>query len=121
MACLNTCCKHFHKSSSVTVSGSNLVIAFTDNPTSITNEERFCFMICQDVPAAGDAMAVQLTVNGSGVQLWDRFGNPVPGCGLKKGILYKGYYGTGTTNHVISASLPYGCAKVSYPCSIAST
>ena len=93
MACLNTCCKHFHKSSSVTVSGSNLVIAFTDNPTSITNEERFCFMICQDIPAAGDAMAVQLTVNGSGVQLWDRFGNPVPGCGLKKGILYKGYYG----------------------------
>ena len=66
-------------------------------------------------------MAVQLTINGSGVPLWDRFGNPVPGCGLKKGVLYKGYYGTGTKNHVISASLPYGCAKVSYPCSIAST
>ena len=91
MACLNTCCKHFHKSSSVTVSGSNLVIAFTDNPTSITNEERFCFMICQDIPAAGDAMAVQLTINGSGVPLWDRFGNPVPSSCLQQWLAPPGW------------------------------
>lgn len=118
MTYVNTCCKHFHKSSSVDVSGDNLVIAFTDNPTSVTNEERFCFMIYQDIPADGDGMAVRLMVNDEEVPLWDRFGNPVPGCGLKKGILYKGYYGTGTENHVISASLPYGYARVSYPCPI---
>lgn len=104
MNCVN--CKNFHKSSSITTTETNVVVAFADNPTDIANEQRFCFAICQDVPTAGDALAVQLTVNGTAISLLDKYGNPVPGCGLTKGHIYKGYYGTGGTAHVISTSLP---------------
>jgi hypothetical protein len=104
MNCTN--CKNFHKSSSITTTETNVVVVFNDNPTDIVNEQKFCFAICQEVPSAGNALAVQLTVNGTPVSLLDKYGNPVPGCGLTKGCTYRGYYGTGGTAHVISNSLP---------------
>lgn len=104
MNCTN--CNNFHKSSSITTTESNVVVVFGDNPTDVTNEQKFCFAICQEVPSAGNALAVQLTVNGETVSLLDKYGNPVPGCGLTKGCVYRGYYGTGGTAHVISSSLP---------------
>lgn len=116
MLCNN--CQNFHKSSAVTVSDTNLVITFSDNPTNITNETHFCFIILQDIPADGNNLAVQLTVNGAAVPLWDKYGNLVPGCGLTKGKVYRGFYGTGTANHVISSSLPCGCVRASYACTI---
>ena len=117
MLCAN--CNNLYKSSSVTVSETNVVVTFAANPTDIANEDKFCFVLCQDVPSAGDALAVQLTINGESVPLWDKYGNLVPGCGLTKGQVYKGYYGTGTANHVISQSLPYKCACRSYAYDIA--
>jgi hypothetical protein len=117
MYCIN--CKNFHKSSSVTVTDTNVVITFNDNPTDIANEQRFCFSVCQDVPAAGNALAVQLTVNGTAIPLLDKYGNPVPGSGITKGCYYKGYYGTGDTAHVISSSLPHCGVIKSYAYEIA--
>lgn len=107
-------CKYLHKSSTVTVSETNVVITFVDSPTGIENEKKFCFIICQDIPSDGNALAVQLTVNGAAVPLWDKYGNPVPGCGLTKGQMYTGYFGTGTANHIISSGLPSKCVCKSY-------
>lgn len=107
-------CSNLYKSSSVTVNATNVVIEFENSPTNIANEDKFCFIICQDIPASGNALAVQLTINGTAVPLWDRYGNLVPGCGLAKGQIYKGYYGTGTANHVISHTLPNKCVCRSY-------
>ena len=117
--CVN--CPNFHRTSTITTTATNVVLTFVDNPTNITNEQPFCFRVEQDVPAAGSSLAVQLTINGAAVPLWDKFGNLVPGCGLKKGRVYKGYFGTGTADHVISMSLPSGCVRASYACSIEET
>lgn len=114
-------CNNLHKTSAITTTDTNLVLTFADNPTDIINEQHFCFIICQDIPATGAALATQLTVNGAAVPLWDKYGNLVPGCGLKKGIIYRGYFGTGTADHVISSMLPLGYAKVSYACEIEET
>jgi hypothetical protein len=112
MLCAN--CNNLYKSSSITTTATNVVITFTSAPTDVVNEDKFCFAICQDVPSAGNALAVTLTINGESVPLWDRYGNPVPGCGLTKGQIYKGYFGTGTADHVISPTLPNKCACRSY-------
>lgn len=112
MLCSN--CVNLYKSSSITTTATNVVINFANAPTNIANEDKFCFMICQEVPSAGNALAVQLTINGVSVPLWDKYGNLVPGCGLTKGQIYKGYYGTGTANHVISNTLPCKCVCRSY-------
>lgn len=120
-------CHNFHKTATIAANegGTELVITFADTPTTVTNENHFCFIVCQNIPEASKQLPVSVTVDGVAVPLLDRYGNLVPGCGLQKGRIYKGYYGTtgiGSTAeapvpHVLSYSLPTGCVR-SYPCSI---
>ena len=109
-------CSNLYKSSSVTVNATNVVIEFANSPTNIANADKFCFIICQDIPASGNALAVHITVNRAAVPLWDRYGNLVPGCGLVKEKLYKGHYSTGTANKVMSQHLHGKCVCRSYVC-----
>mgnify|MGYP003294393702 CR=1 FL=1 len=98
-------CSCFHLGTTVTVSETAVVITFADNPTGIADTQHFCFRLCQSIPATGQDLPVQVTVNGVAVPLWNRFGNPVIGSDLKTRVNYKGFYGV-STPHVISSSLP---------------
>ena len=99
------CCKHFHKSSTLSVGETNLVISFTDSPTA-ADKDRFCFVICQPIPESGKTLPVQVVVNGVAVPLWNKYGNLVYGYDLKSRCCYKGFFGTGTANHVILNNFP---------------
>ena len=105
-------CTCFHLGSTVTVSATAVTIAFQDGATGIADTQRFCFRLCQSIPATASDLPVQLTVNGVAVPLWNRFGNPVLGSDLKTRVNYKGFYGA-STPHVISYTLPLtreGCS-----------
>ena len=106
MAC-NNCC-HFHCGNSITVGETNITIAFADSPTGIADTNRFCFRICSSIPASAASLPVVLTINGASVALWNRYGDPITGSGLKNRRLYKGYYGA-TTPHVIVFNTPGNC------------
>lgn len=100
-------CKYFHCVNTITVGTSAVALSFTSSPAA-ADTNRFCFRIQDMIPAAGDALPVTISVNGAAVPLLDKYGNPVTGSGLKKGIPYKGYYGA-STPHVIVHNIPMGC------------
>lgn len=103
-------CRYFHKSTSVTITGGNLVIAF-NNATGVLDKDNFCFTICQSLPAGYQALPVVLVVNGVNVPLLNKYSNPTIGSELstKRGYIYKGYYGTTATPHVNTTSIPVAC------------
>lgn len=115
---MSCCCQFLHKSSSITITGGNLVIDFADNPTGIIDKQRFCFRLLQPIPSGGETLPVQVTVNGVAVPLWNKFGDLVYGADLitctecsgtlatNRRYVYKGYYGTATANHVILNTFP---------------
>lgn len=97
----------------VNSSGSTVVLAFSNPITSLNDKTRFCFKIpCGVViPTGVDSYAVQITYGDGVIPLWDKYGDLATTSELKKNKVIKGYFGTGTSNHVITESLPvvYNC------------
>lgn len=56
--------------------------------------------------SGGELLPVQLTVNGTAIPLWDRYGNPVLGNQIKTRCVYRGFYGD-SSPHIIVYNLPY--------------
>ena len=106
-------CEFFHCANSVTVGADAVVIAFSQ-PVTATDKDRFCFKLCQSIPAAGSTLPVQVTVNGTNIPLWNKYGNPILGSQLRT-RKYCGYYGA-TTPHVILTNTPLtcGCQRTVY-------
>lgn len=112
------CCNFLHRSSSIEISGGDLVINFSDNPNGVIDKQRFCFRLLQPIPSGSEALPVQVVVNGVAVPLWNKYGDLVYGADLlacrdcsgalvtNKKYVYRGYYGTATANHVILNEFP---------------
>lgn len=103
-------CKYFHCANSVTV-GTNVVTLDFMSAATATDKDKFCFKLCQPVPATAAAYPVQVTVNGTAVPLWNKYGNPVLAGELTQYRLITGYYGA-TVPHVIATNLPCNCGCV---------
>lgn len=105
MSC--NCCQYFHKSSTVAIVGSNLVISFADAPTGIVDTTKFCFAILQSIPTGSATLPVVLVINGVNVPMWDKYGDIVLGGTLTTRKCYKGYYGVvASAPHVITVNTP---------------
>jgi len=99
-------CKYFHPVNTITVD-TNVELGFNTSPT-VKDETRFCFRIFDSVPTTGDALAVVISVNGSNVPVWNKYGNPMLGADLRKCKVYKGWYTSQGTAHVIIENEPQG-------------
>lgn len=101
-------CRYFHCVTTVTVA-TNLELSFTNSPV-VTDRERFCFRLRDDIPVTGNALPVTISVNGVQVPVWNKYGNPMLGAELKRCKVFKGWYGA-TVPHVIVENDPVngGC------------
>lgn len=110
------CCNLF-KSTSVAVSGSNLLVTLPNN-ISFENASRLCFIICQSIPEEGKTLPVVLQSGAATASLWDKYGNIAVGSELKTRCVIRGYVGSQSDAvHVIS-SIPSGCSSCTGKCFI---
>ena len=90
-------CKYFHVVTTVTpdTTANTLTLNFS-SPVTAVDKDRFCFKIVTDIPSTYDAYTVLMTVNGTAIPLWNKYGDPTP--------------------HVISSVIPQnyycGCGNV---------
>lgn len=106
-------CVYFHCANSITVTETAVVLDFNSVATTV-DKDRFCFKLADKIPAEGANLPVQVTVNGSTIPLWNKYGNPILGSQLTTGRKYNGYYGA-TTPHIIVYNTPLVCnCKVIY-------
>lgn len=103
-------CKYYHNATSATA-GTNVVTLDFAEPATVTDKQRFCFRLLTAIPTAALTYPVQLTVNGTTVPLWNKYGNPVIGGDLTQGKLVTGFYGA-TNPHVIGTNIPCKCGCV---------
>lgn len=70
MACKNVCrlCNHLIISTAVAVSGTNLVVTIPDG--SYYNDEKYCIVIAQTIPAAATVNMPVVIQIGTGTQLY---------------------------------------------------
>lgn len=102
------CCENINRVSTITTSTTEMVLGFTPALGAV-NEQRFSFVICTAIPGTAAPVPVQLTLNGVAVPLWNRFGNPVYSNELKTRKVYRGYFGSEGTAHVIAINTPCEC------------
>lgn len=98
----------------VAVSSTNLLITPTNELTPL-NEGRVALMITNSVPADGMSLPVTVTINGSNIPVYDKYGNIIYGYGLKTNVVLKGYFGNNgaeATAHLQLINFPfYRCAR----------
>lgn len=100
-------CKNFHRTSSVAVSGSDLVLTFSDNPTGLASLTPMCFVICQNIPSAGSALPIQAVVNGANVPVYNKYSLATTGSDFRTRRRYRGYYVVnGSDSYVIVENIP---------------
>lgn len=101
MAC---CCNSYYVVQSI---DKTLGITLTNTPNNLQNEDIIKFCIPKSITIPDNATAtVTININGTFVSVMDRFGNPMTGDELKKGILFCGYYGTEGLPHVQIINIP---------------
>lgn len=103
-------CRYFHCANSVTV-GTDVITLNFENGATASDQTRFCFKLCQTIPDTAMTFPVQLTVNGTAIPLWNKYGNPVVASDLVPYKLINGYYGA-TDAHVIATNIPCNCRCV---------
>lgn len=104
-------CKHLHiiNNYSVTEGSTMANLSFVKTVTSVTDKQRFCVKVCVDIPETYDTYTAQVIINGSGVPLWDKYGDPLTLSELRKGVVYQGYYGSTSEHIVLNAPKITGC------------
>lgn len=109
-----TCnCNCVHLVSSVTSSTESLILNFSAAP-AVLNSDVFNFRICCDIgsnPSTYVPVQINVSVNGTvtAVPLLNRFGNQVYSNELRTRVVYKGYFGSVLTPHVIAHNTPKNC------------
>ena len=86
-------CNNFHRATSVTYSGTNVAIDFT-NSTDISSKEPFNIIVCKPVSSlvTGAPVPVVTNINGvANIPLRDRFGLPLMSNKVPKGTTYGTY------------------------------
>lgn len=102
------CCEIINKVTTITASTTELVLGFTPDLGAV-NEQKFNFVVCTAIPSTPTPVPVQLTLNGNPVPLWNKYGNPVYSNELRTRKVYRGYYGSEGTAHVIAHNTPCHC------------
>lgn len=116
----NNRCRHFHFISSATITGGNLVLTFADSPTGLANTNRFCarFECGVTLPTGYQTLPVQAVINGTTVNVLNKYGNPMTGADLvlnSRGSIcsrhcYKGYIGQITSGSTTTLRLIFNNA-----------
>lgn len=99
MACNCTCnCPFKHTTTALSATG---VLTVT-NATNVGNFERFCLVltICPDSVITGAPVDYTVTINGTAVPIWDRWGYPITTDRLCTRTCYRGRYVESATPHV---------------------
>lgn len=76
----------------VAVSSTNLLATPTDTLSPL-NEGKVAIRITNSVPANGASLPVTITLNGSAVPVYDKYGNILYGYGIRPYAVMRGYYG----------------------------
>ena len=101
------------RSSTVAISGANLVVTFPD-VTTINNKDTLMFRISQPIPeAATSANKVFFTINGGTFAVLMQNGNSVRANQIKQCRTYVVCVGTETPSMVVKCYLP--CTGLTYP------
>lgn len=102
-----TCC-NIHRVTSATADTTALTLDF--NPAVSANDmQTFNFVICTTLPNMSAPLPVNITVNGTTVPLLNKFGNVVYSNAIRTRKVYRGYFGSETTAHVIALNTPSCC------------
>lgn len=110
----NTCkCNCVHLVSSVDSGTSALILNFSA-PPAVLNSDVFNFRICCDIgsnPTTYVPVQLNVSVNGAvtSVPLLNRFGNQVYSNELRTRVVYRGFFGSVATPHVIALNTPKNC------------
>lgn len=104
-------CKHLHvvNNYSVTEGSTMATLSFVNPVTSFENKERVCIKLCTSIPETYNSYTTQILVNGSGMALYNKYGNPLTVSDLRKGIVYQGYYGSVNPHVSMNAPKNTGC------------
>ena len=110
MAC--SCANNIYRSTAtaaVNTGGTALVIT-PDTALTPANENRVAIMVTSTIATAGLILPVQITLNGTAVPVYDKFGNILYGSEIRTNAVMKGYYGTngsGGTAHLQLVNYPF--------------
>lgn len=109
MTCTN--CRRFHKSTSLEVVDNNLIISVT-NSTNISDEDRFCFILCQRPSSVVKTapIPVQITVNSVNIPVYNKFSKALMSdeleCYYRRGLIRGYYVVNGSSSYVIFNEIP---------------
>ena len=106
-------CNCVHLVTSVTSTANNLTLNFS-TPPSVINSDVFDFRIACSVGVSANTyvpVLMNVSVNGTttAVPLLNRFGNQVYSNELRTRVVYKGFFGSVATPHVIALNTPRNC------------
>lgn len=87
------CCDRFLKSSSLTVTGGNVLITVESPFPSLVNLRRYCLLIAQNLPAGSGTLPVQISINGTVYPVYIRSGNLLRADQIRCRRLYPIIYG----------------------------
>lgn len=109
--CINMCCRHFHKSTGMTVTDNTLVVSVS-NSTNIASKDVFCFVLTQkpSLVITGSPIPVVFNVNGENIPVYNKYSIQLTSDALEKyyrrGLL-KGYFVTNNNaSYVIFNEIP---------------
>ena len=108
---------NFHFVSNASISGSQLIISFSDSPINIEDTNKFLFRFSTgvDLPTGYGDLPVYAVVNGSNIPVWNKYGDVMYGREFKLNMTgkacsrytYKGYIGSQDGDlHLILINLP---------------
>lgn len=109
----NCNCNCVHLVNSVTASTTELTLNFSPAP-AVQNSDFFNFRIACDLgsnPTTYVPVVMNVSINGttSPVPLLNRFGNQVYSNELRNRVVYRGYFGSVPTSHIIANNTPKNC------------
>lgn len=115
MACNNTCC-NFRYITSATIVDSKLVLGLNTALTGEVDKNKACFRFSSGVtlPTGYETLPVYVSVNGTNTAVLNRYADTMLGSDLVLNscggaccrYVYKGYYGTTPTAHLIWIDAP---------------
>ena len=110
MSCYNSCCKHFHKITSINLVDGNAVISATNTSTLPSDGEKFCLAVCQNANTISlTAIPVLITINGANCRVYNKFSKVMTSTELATYTrkMIKGYFVlNGSDNYVIFNEVP---------------
>lgn len=74
--------------------GNTFLIATPSNTITAVNKEKIDLIFAAGVPSGGDALPVNVVINGANVPVYDKYGNVLLGVAIKQRRNLHAYFGT---------------------------